>query len=153
MGSCKMGVETFWHELRGIKEAFNSEERQLKLLADTKVLVSFFVGVLLVITRLALSLSSGSSRSLVSSSTVDKLENHPMCGITTNGKEECFFDCFVVPANITITGYQYHVVTDPACLQDCFSKDPGSPSYCMHSLLEDVLSKGMCITDTYLNYT
>ena len=72
---------------------------------------------------------------------------------TTIFQEECYFDCFPTPSNITIIGYQYHVVTDPSCLQDCFSFDHQEPSYCIHSLLDDVLGKGMCRGDTFLNYT
>ena len=45
-----------------------------------------------------------------------KLENHPMCGVTTGGKEECYFDCkdviFYKPVK--------HVINDVECLRDCF---------------------------------
>jgi len=81
------------------------------------------------------------------------LENHPKCGLTTGGQEECYFDCLSVPANLTILGYQRYVVKDPACLRDCFSGDPKDPSFCLHTLLEDILRKGMCRDDTFLNYT
>jgi len=77
-----------------------------------------------------------------------QLENHPKCGLTTGGQEECHFDCVSMPANLTILGIQYYVVADPACLRDCFSQDS-----CLHSLLEDILSKGMCRDDTFSNYT
>ena len=68
-------------------------------------------------------------------------------------QEECYFDCLATPSNISINGYQYYVATKPSCLQDCFSEYEASPSFCLHSLLKDVLSKGMCLTDTYLTYT
>ena len=50
-------------------------------------------------------------------------------------------------------GYIEFVVTDPSCLQDCFSSDPSHPSYCLHLLLGDVVRNGMCLGGTHINYT
>ena len=51
-----------------------------------------------------------------------KLENDPMCGITTGGREECFWDC-------ELTQGLYHkfkpagpIIKNPGCLQDCFDE-------------------------------
>ena len=50
-------------------------------------------------------------------------------------------------------GYQYNAVTDPSCLRDCFSEDPQDPTNCIHSLLSDVLSRGVCRQDPLLDYS
>ena len=42
-----------------------------------------------------------------------KLENDPMCGVTTGGKEDCFWDCEI--------GYD-SLLTPPECLLKCFSE-------------------------------
>merc|ERR1712131_456740 len=46
-----------------------------------------------------------------------KLENEVDCGVTTGGKEECYWDCEVV-----IVDNYPAVVRDPECLRDCFPK-------------------------------
>ena len=43
-----------------------------------------------------------------------KLEDDPMCGITTGGREDCFWDC-----EMTI-GRNGPIITTPECLLDCF---------------------------------
>jgi len=65
-----------------------------------------------------------------------RLENHPMCGVTTGGKEECYFDCTVVS---TIGSGQ--LIENLPCLQDCFLTGPDS---CLTSLLNDVINNGIC---------
>ena len=45
-----------------------------------------------------------------------KLENDPMCGITTGGKEDCFWNCTITNSD-SGTG---PVITTPECLLDCF---------------------------------
>ena len=45
-----------------------------------------------------------------------KLENDPMCGMTTGGKEECFWDC-----NIDSKGIgNGPLISSPECLLNCF---------------------------------
>ena len=46
------------------------------------------------------------------------LENDPMCGITTGGKEECFWDCEINSKGIG----NGPIITSPECLLDCFSE-------------------------------
>ena len=47
-----------------------------------------------------------------------KLENDPMCGITTGGREDCFWDC-EVESTVVNKGL---LLTPPECLLHCFSK-------------------------------
>ena len=60
-----------------------------------------------------------------------KLENDPKCGITTGGLDECFWDCETTtnPEKFGSAGvagradhsfYFNKVLTDYACLQDCY---------------------------------
>ena len=46
-----------------------------------------------------------------------KLEDDPMCGLTTGGQEECYWDCdfFVDP-------YFGSMISNPECLGDCYSE-------------------------------
>ena len=46
-----------------------------------------------------------------------KLEDDPMCGLTTGGREDCYWDC-----NIITDRYYRKLVTNPECLLDCYSK-------------------------------
>ena len=45
-----------------------------------------------------------------------KLENDPECGVTTGGREDCFWDCEIESQSV-IGGA---IITNPACLLDCF---------------------------------
>ena len=47
-----------------------------------------------------------------------KLDNDPMCGITTGGKEDCFWDCEVGSTGVG-NGL---LLTPPDCLLNCFPK-------------------------------
>jgi len=66
-----------------------------------------------------------------------KLENHPMCGRTTGGKEECWWDCEI--------GQQHQPwkeggLANPGCLLDC-----GEQIHpCISSLIRDLLDNGVC---------
>ena len=47
-----------------------------------------------------------------------KLENDPMCGITTGGSEECFWDC-----EIDVDGLgNGPIIKRPECLLNCFEE-------------------------------
>ena len=46
-----------------------------------------------------------------------KLENDPMCGITTGGKENCYWDCTFVT-----DPYVGSLITTPECLLDCYEE-------------------------------
>ena len=83
--SCNMGTESFWQEFKGLVGTLNSKHRQLRLLDDQTFVLSLLVGAIIVTAQVFLALSSSSSRSLLSTS-ADRLEQHPMCGVTTGGK-------------------------------------------------------------------
>ena len=58
-----------------------------------------------------------------------KLENDPHCGLTTGGKEECFWDCpLLIFSNLSY----YEITNEPSCLRDCFPQN-----HCVHSFLDD----------------
>ena len=90
------------------------------------------------------------------------LQSHPSCGLQTRGQvekptifhpflpqDECFFDCNVT---LSLSGLfmpgtrilYLASIANPQCLRDCFSSDPKAPDFCMTSLLDAVLSKGIC---------
>merc|ERR1712013_857565 len=52
------------------------------------------------------------------SQTGKKLENDEMCGITTGGQAECWWDC-VVLSDALLAG---QAIVNPECLKDCFVK-------------------------------
>ena len=45
-----------------------------------------------------------------------KLENDPECGVTTGGREDCFWDCEIESQS----AFGGAIITNPACLLDCF---------------------------------
>jgi len=65
------------------------------------------------------------------------LENHPMCGVTTGGHDECYFDC----KSVRCTKDENILIEDLRCLTDCFENKPDS---CVTALLNDVISNGVC---------
>ena len=71
-----------------------------------------------------------------------KLENYDMCGITTGGQDECWWDCIIISAQ-QVYG---QAVTNPECLRDCFLNTTISEDDCFALLIEDVTSKGTCKT-------
>ena len=84
-----------------------------------------------------------------------KLENDDMCGITTGGQDECWWDCAIIsdPSLEIYTLWTAQAIANPECLRDCFSKTTGrwrrqksSDSTCFAKLIEDVTSKGTCDT-------
>ena len=44
-----------------------------------------------------------------------KLENDPMCGITTGGDRQCFWDC-----EFWSDPYFGALISNPECLEDCY---------------------------------
>jgi len=72
-----------------------------------------------------------------------KLENSARCGITTGGKEECYFDCQVF-SSVDTSG---PIVTNLECLKDCFPDRGGmrrNMVNCVNSLITDVTMNGIC---------
>ena len=92
-----------------------------------------------------------------------KLENDDMCGITTGGQDECWWDCMIISERAV----QGQAITNPECMRDCFSDTSGTgrrrggkrrqhrrkkkrqmseeeDSSCFALLIEDVTSKGTC---------
>ena len=47
-----------------------------------------------------------------------KLENDPMCGFPTGGREECFWDCEI--DHSLPFGRPTPIISNPKCLLDCF---------------------------------
>lgn len=43
-----------------------------------------------------------------------RLEDDPMCGVTTGGQEDCHWDCHIVTSDCGI------LITNPECLLDCY---------------------------------
>jgi len=60
-----------------------------------------------------------------------------MCGKTTGGQDECYFDCKRVPC---LEGFDI-IVEDLTCLTDCFENTADS---CAAALLTDVINNGVC---------
>ena len=48
----------------------------------------------------------------------DSLEDGPMCGVTTGGKEECYWDCNIITTPLPSTFEK--IITNPQCIEDCF---------------------------------
>ena len=51
-----------------------------------------------------------------------KLESDPMCGITTGGREECFWNCEVGSSGLPEGLFKGFLLNPPDCLIGCFSK-------------------------------
>ena len=53
-----------------------------------------------------------------------KLESDPMCGITTGGREECFWKCEVKSSGPELAEglFKGFLLTPPDCLLGCFTK-------------------------------
>ena len=83
-----------------------------------------------------------------------KLEDDPICGVTSGGREECDWDCQPLDLNtntnidqdflgvITIFseiffGLPERIFTNPQCLEDCFPED-----HCLNTLINDFTSAG-----------
>jgi len=67
------------------------------------------------------------------------LENHPMCGMTTGGKAECYFDCETTYNRRTPS---IRLIKDLNCLNDCFKTE--IEKKCLRGLIDDVQEKGVC---------
>ena len=65
------------------------------------------------------------------------LESDPSCGLTTEGAEECWWDCSIVPARGL-------VITNPECFRDCFPSQ-----HCVTGLLQDLHRAGGICKDSY----
>ena len=66
-----------------------------------------------------------------------KLENDPMCGITTGGREECDWDCEVKSIGGSV------VIGNPECFDDCFPRDSGISMF-----IEDYKAAGGICVET-----
>jgi len=78
-----------------------------------------------------------------------KLENHPMCGITTGGQEECYFDCKIhslESPNVEGLG-SGQLIDNVECLKDCFPVNPEEPGYCATDLLVNIINGKPCATN------
>jgi len=69
-----------------------------------------------------------------------RLENDPMCGLTTGGSSECFWDCeYVSDPNFG------SIISNLECLLDCFEEDT-----CLHSFIQDYITAGGICEGTVL---
>merc|ERR1711892_359235 len=74
------------------------------------------------------------------------LQSAKNCGIPTGGREECYFDCQIVPS----AQGSGQLIKDLTCLRDCFSSEESADDSCISSLLNDVIKDGVCdLTDEY----
>ena len=66
------------------------------------------------------------------------LSSDPQCGLTTGGREECWWDCQIeyVQDPGPRRGF-YQFITNPLCLSDCYP-----PGHCLSSLLADYEAQG-----------
>ena len=46
-----------------------------------------------------------------------KLEDDPMCGLTTGGQEQCYWDC-----TLFSDPYYRFLISNPECLLDCYEE-------------------------------
>merc|ERR1712106_1300714 len=67
------------------------------------------------------------------------LEDEHRCGIPTDGKAECYFDC-ISTFNRKDPGTR--LIKDLNCLEDCFDDELGKK--CLSGLIGDVKEKGVC---------
>ena len=66
------------------------------------------------------------------------LVNDPSCGLTTGGREECWWSCEVRRVEEPFApGIYYPLIPEPSCLSDCYPAD-----HCLSSLLADYHSAG-----------
>jgi hypothetical protein len=74
-----------------------------------------------------------------------------MCGITTGGQAECYFDCEILAATDASTSGQ--IITNLECLDDCFDNQIISNRQqtmrCFDSLISDVLDVGICYSANF----
>merc|ERR1712106_29671 len=62
-----------------------------------------------------------------------------MCGITTGGKAECYFDCI---STSSLKEPSVRLIKNLTCLEDCFDDPLGKK--CLRGLVQDVKDKGVC---------
>ena len=81
-----------------------------------------------------------------------RLENDPMCGLVTGGREECWWDCHTEIREFTWRPWEeaefvVHI-TNPSCLEDCYP-----PDHCLSSLLADYKAAGGVCQGSFLDVT
>ena len=70
-----------------------------------------------------------------------------MCGTTTGGRQECWWDCQVqVIEGLWRPGEYRSYLENIDCLEDCFT-----PGHCLRSLLDDLRSAGGICKDSFIN--
>ena len=73
-----------------------------------------------IVTQINTHIGSSEKRSDIKTKQNFILEDDPMCGVTTGGKEECFWDCNIIPTPMPST-YE-NLITNPECLRDTSKK-------------------------------
>ena len=130
-----------------------ADDRQSLAVASGPLVVGLVVGLAVLSLQLLQPVLSPVER--------PRLQNHPMCGITTGGQvsfqivkffemtslfqEECYWDCEIVVSQSS------QVVSNLSCLQDCFpggtTARQASDNSCLGSVLRDVIGAGgICST-------
>ena len=85
--------------------------------------------------------------SIVDISERERLQNDPMCGLTTGGREECWWSCTIRRAeHQSNPGLVFQFIVNPSCLAQCFP-----PDHCLNSLLEDYQTAGGVCSGSYLD--
>ena len=75
------------------------------------------------------------------------LENDPNCGLTTGGREECWWSCGIQRVEDSFTpGLFIPFIPDPSCLSDCYPAD-----HCLSALLEDYKAAGGICRGSFLD--
>ena len=80
-----------------------------------------------------------------------RLESDPQCGLTTGGRDECWWDCKIERLQHQTYPEEIRIfITNPTCLDDCYP-----PDHCLSHLLQDYKAAGgICkggFLDTYYN--
>lgn len=72
------------------------------------------------------------------------LENDPLCGLTTGGKPECYFDCEL---EMDPTRPNYPLITDLECILGCLIEEFGEEN-CVTKLVDNINNDGTCQLQT-----
>ena len=104
-----------------------------------------FLGQVFMVTFLT-SLGLEGVRRVVEEVTRPRLENDPQCGLTTGGREECWWDCAFQLYEEPNPGAFVDYITNIDCLADCYP-----PDHCLNSILADLRAAGGVCQDSWLD--
>ena len=76
-----------------------------------------------------------------------RLENDPLCGLTTGGSEECWWRCNIQRVEHPLRpGIFLKLILNPSCLSECYPAD-----HCLSSLLADYQAAGGICQGSWLD--